>query len=113
MISPRIVAEVTDSTLGYVRTFDYNFEEKIVTKGNGLDSDLREQALLEHDHQCVKCDSENNLAIHHIIPYSDGGRDSSENLAPLCKNCHWEAHGDTWNDVDYNSKQEFWNWTES
>lgn len=29
-----------------------------------------------------------HIEMHHIIPRSDGGDDSSTNLMPLCKSCH-------------------------
>ncbi len=30
--------------------------------------------------------------VHHVIPRSYGGADELNNLVPLCKNCHHEAH---------------------
>ncbi len=32
------------------------------------------------------------LEVHHIIPLSDGGSNSLENLITLCKKCHIKRH---------------------
>ncbi len=32
------------------------------------------------------------LEVHHIIPLSEGGKDTVENTAALCPNCHREVH---------------------
>ena len=34
-----------------------------------------------------------HLQIHHIIPESEGGTDSENNLAPFCTECHSLVHG--------------------
>jgi 5-methylcytosine-specific restriction enzyme A len=35
------------------------------------------------------------LQVHHVIPKSEGGVDTLENLAILCRACHVTAHGGT------------------
>ena len=32
------------------------------------------------------------LEVHHVIPLSDGGRDTVDNAVALCPNCHRECH---------------------
>lgn len=41
---------------------------------------------------CVDCKKKDKIVpateVHHILPVSDGGTDSEENLQGLCKSCH-------------------------
>jgi 5-methylcytosine-specific restriction endonuclease McrA len=39
-----------------------------------------------------KDDGSTYLEVHHIVPLSEGGLDSLENVAALCPNCHREQH---------------------
>ena len=39
-------------------------------------------------HQCVTCGSIEDLTLDHIIPYSVGGPDTTENLRTLCRPCN-------------------------
>ena len=55
----------------------------------------------------MKCGFIDDLEANHIIPHLDYGKNTIENLATLCQDCHREAHGDSWGDVDYDSKEEF------
>jgi 5-methylcytosine-specific restriction endonuclease McrA len=38
------------------------------------------------------CDRLNQLQVHHVIPYAQGGPDSLENLLPICKAHHEMIH---------------------
>ena len=42
----------------------------------------------------MKCLTCNNTAVeeHHIIPKSQSGSNHPLNLAPLCRDCHFEIH---------------------
>ena len=42
--------------------------------------------------KCEICASNGELHIHHIVPRSLGGDDSSKNLISLCVDCHNKAH---------------------
>jgi len=44
--------------------------------------------LLNIEKRCQLCGVEKPLEVAHIIPYSQGGPDSLENLLVLCSNCH-------------------------
>lgn len=63
--------------------------------------------------QCVVCESTDGLIYHHIIPVNEGGSGEPENVAILCSDCHRDAHPETWEEVWYDSKQEFWGWAET
>ena len=42
--------------------------------------------------ECDVCSFDKCINIHHIVPKSEGGRDSIENYLPLCPNCHKLIH---------------------
>ena len=105
-----VIADIVDCSKSYVRQFTYVFDERQVVQGQGISKDLRNEILGRNNGKCVKCNTEENIAVHHIIPYSQGGQDAIENLTTLCHSCHWAAHGKTWSEIDYESTEEFWNW---
>ena len=49
------------------------------------------QALLnKHGNRCQSCGIENaSLEIAHVVPIAKGGRHDLDNLALLCRNCHY------------------------
>ena len=42
----------------------------------------------EYDNRCACCGEEKSLTVDHIIPVSRGGRNSIENIQPLCRSCN-------------------------
>lgn len=64
--------------------------------GYGEDwEDLRKAVLERDDHTCQRCREERGpLQVHHIIPRSQGGSDTLENLITLCRPCHAVQHPD-------------------
>lgn len=45
--------------------------------------------ILQRDnYKCVKCNSNVNLHIDHIIPVTKGGKNINENLQVLCRTCN-------------------------
>ncbi|HHF3410102.1 TPA: HNH endonuclease [Vibrio alginolyticus] len=66
------------------------------------DPDVVAEALYRAEGFCEKCkekapfikrsNGEPYLEVHHIIPLSQGGLDSLENVISLCPNCHREIH---------------------
>jgi len=109
-ISRRFIADdVIDCSRSYALKFEYLPDEQVVVEPTSIDRDLRYELFGRHE-ECQRCGSSEDLEIHHIIPNSEGGEDTRENLAVLCRPCHHEAHGGTWNGVDYDSKSEFMNW---
>lgn len=54
--------------------------------------------FLRDECQCVDCKESDFrvLVLHHIVPRSEGGKNSESNLVTLCENCHVRRHfGDT------------------
>ena len=43
---------------------------------------------LRKENNCLRCDSNERLEVHHIIPYSISKNNSLKNLVVLCKFCH-------------------------
>lgn len=57
-------------------------------------SKSRKQRVKERDNwQCTECPSADNLEVHHIIRYADGGSNEMDNLATLCRKCHGKKGG--------------------
>ncbi|HEY4000622.1 MAG TPA: HNH endonuclease signature motif containing protein [Candidatus Xenobia bacterium] len=44
--------------------------------------------------RCESCGERCGLQVHHIIPISEGGDHSLENLRLLCRSCHDATHHD-------------------
>lgn len=49
---------------------------------NALSASIRNKDL------CHRCGLHENLAVHHIIPLSQGGETRMDNLVTLCSSCH-------------------------
>lgn len=64
--------------------------------------DIAAEALFRAEGVCELCgnsapflrssDGTPFLEVHHIVGLAEGGRDSMDNVAALCPNCHREAH---------------------
>lgn len=50
--------------------------------------------VLDRDKKCHKCDKTDQLVVHHIIEWGDGGKDEIDNLITTCRACHINAHRD-------------------
>jgi 5-methylcytosine-specific restriction endonuclease McrA len=66
----------------------YNKTERTRIRSRLFWKELRTQVLELFDYKCKNCGSQTKLHIHHIIPYRLGGKDTFENLIPLCPKCH-------------------------
>jgi len=52
---------------------------------------IHREVLKRYDYKCAMCgahDSKTFLEYDHIIPFSEGGETSVENMRPLCWTCH-------------------------
>lgn len=53
-------------------------------------------AVFERDgHRCLKCGTEEDLSIDHVVPLSKGGDNDVDNLQTLCKTCNSSKGGST------------------
>lgn len=48
----------------------------------------REYVINRDYQQCVLCQTDQQLEVHHIIERAKGGNDTPSNLVTLCKSCH-------------------------
>ena len=53
--------------------------------------DLHQAVSTEQDHHCLLCDKPINH-YHHIIPRSQSGSDTIDNIVGLCESCHSKVH---------------------
>jgi len=44
--------------------------------------------IIDRDKRCLKCDSNSDLTIDHIVPVSLGGDNHHSNLQCLCRKCN-------------------------
>jgi len=51
---------------------------------------------IERDKHCKSCGKENNLDVHHIIPYQLSKSNKLDNLLTLCKSCHSSIGNTYW-----------------
>lgn len=113
-----LVAEAVDSSISYAGQFKGTPDGEITNRK--ITGSLRDEVFDRDDDSCVSCGSEENLVIHHIIPHDQGGENELGNLAVLCEECHYYAHGGgqstengrytaaRWNSVVYSDQEEFW-----
>lgn len=62
----------------------------------GRDINFRNKISEELSRKCCNCASEELIEYHHIVPICVGGNDIIENIVPLCRECHYKAHGKVW-----------------
>lgn len=68
--------------------------EERVLSGNDY-RNIREFVLWRDRHRCTVCHGNSGdpvLEVHHIVRRSDGGPDSPDNLAVMCRTCHRAFH---------------------
>ncbi|MHC4615712.1 MAG: HNH endonuclease, partial [Planctomycetota bacterium] len=53
---------------------------------------VRRRVLARDRHRCRHCGSPHRLHLHHVIPWSKGGRSRMKNLITLCRTCHALVH---------------------
>lgn len=49
---------------------------------------IRQEVLINYDFKCLHCGREENIQVHHKIPYSEVKEHKFDNLIPLCPSCH-------------------------
>jgi len=90
-----------------VKHKNYKRRQKKILNGtfrSGVEQSVRFDILQRDDFTCNICksydyNSEINVSrmqVHHILPVSEGGEDSEDNLVTLCSSCHNSVHSDGW-----------------
>lgn len=57
-------------------------------KNNLSLSEIFTKCLIRDSHICQDCGSTEHLEIHHLIPISQGSKNTLDNLKTVCHNCH-------------------------
>lgn len=57
-------------------------------RSRSMTKSTRSEVIQRDGNKCLRCESPDNLEVHHIVPVSQGGTDELENLATLCASCH-------------------------
>jgi hypothetical protein len=70
-----------------VRIFERTAAGEIATPFGKKWEQLR-SAVLERDGACIRCDSDDRLTAHHVLPKSKGGEHEGSNLVALCVHCN-------------------------
>lgn len=65
-----------------------NMRAKRIGAEGVLTKDGWEAVLDSNGRACVACGSPDDIAIDHIFPLSKGGRNSDDNVQPLCRSCN-------------------------
>ncbi|WP_425499636.1 HNH endonuclease [Halogeometricum luteum] len=120
-IPTRIVAGVVGCSSGHARRFYWDDKENLVREKEWSQSQRVQQAspqlvqVIQRTDQgeCVRCESDKRLVVHHIRPVSSSGEPVPGNLATLCRRCHADAHGGSVNsgEVVYEYDR-FWTWVD-
>lgn len=66
---------------------------KIKVQRGTIPEMVRNYILKRDGYQCMRCGSNEELAIDHIRPFSENGKTEIENLQTLCRKCNMEKAG--------------------
>jgi hypothetical protein len=74
----------------YLKQFRYDNDKYSSTRKlrKIITSKLRMEVHKKLGFKCLKCGSEEDIHLDHIIPDSKGGETSLDNLQPLCRKCN-------------------------
>ena len=93
---------------------DYGAVDRHGRSRDSIPPSVRREIHEECDYKCVRCGSEDDLEVHHIIPVSHGGLDLMENLVVVCESCNYDCHAGDYSSkrTIYDGKNEFWKFVE-
>lgn len=61
---------------------------ELVISRKTIPEHLRNAIFTRDGNKCLKCGSQTNLTLDHIIPFSQGGKTEESNLQTLCRSCN-------------------------
>jgi Holliday junction resolvase len=65
-----------------------------------ISQEIREQVLTRSGHRCAICGRASDLEIAHLVPLSEGGDSSVDNLLALCRSCHFALDSNPTTSID-------------
>jgi hypothetical protein len=99
-VDSELVAEAVGCSVQYARRFSYDGQRGAYEKGwskstqnEKVSPGTRTRIISRDGRVCLRCETEEELEVHHITPVSQGGQNKDSNLATLCSDCHQAAHG--------------------
>jgi len=113
-LPPDVVSDALNIPIEVARRYRYTKRRGVIDVRSGertrISNSLRKVIKLRDHKKCVKCESDENLSIHHIIPVKYGGQTVEENLCLLCEECHLEAHCGDYSSgrINYRDLDDFW-----
>jgi hypothetical protein len=64
-----------------------------VTKRNGIPKTVRDKVLVDAMHRCCLCPEHQEVVdLHHVVPISEDGPNTEDNLMAVCPTCHAKIH---------------------
>lgn len=112
------IVKAVDCSKSYARQF-YLFDGEVLEKEKrtSLSSKTKEAILKKDNYSCVVCGEVESLEIHHIMAIMGSSimeLHDHDNLATLCKDCHYLAHnGNYHRGLAYENIEGFWEWTKN
>ena len=112
------IVRAVDCSKSYARQF-YVFDEKVLQKEKrtALSKKTKEEILKRDNYSCIVCEEVEGLEIHHIMAIRGSSimeLHDHDNLATLCKDCHYLAHnGNYYKGLAYENIEGFWEWTKN
>ncbi|MGF7119434.1 helix-hairpin-helix domain-containing protein [Methanobacterium oryzae] len=110
------IVRAVDCSKSYAKQF-YLFDGEVLEKEKrtSLSSKKKEAILKRDNYSCVVCGEVESLEIHHIMAIMGSSimeLHDHDNLATLCKDCHYLAHnGNYHRGLAYENIEGFWEWT--
>lgn len=84
---------IKNLAIHYIFT-DLKINENIIVTRKTITEKLRSRVYKKFKNKCALCGNNKNLAMHHMVPFSLGGKTEFKNLQLLCKKCHKEIRKD-------------------
>ena len=81
---------------GYVSSLGRN---SLIYLKQPISQSLRHQVFERDGHRCVRCESVMRLSADHVVPESQGGQTTLDNLQTLCMPCNNEKGTKAWGAV--------------
>lgn len=64
-----------------------------MAKRKAIPKDVRNQVLVDAMHRCCLCPEHREVVdLHHVVPISEGGPNTEDNLMAVCPTCHATIH---------------------
>jgi hypothetical protein len=65
----------------------------IMAKRKAIPQSARDKVLVDAMHRCCLCpEHQEVIDLHHVVPISEGGPNTEDNLMAVCPTCHAKIH---------------------